>query len=165
MGFPAVFYKAIWNTLFWLASSFLRAYNASYVKFLSEIHSSSLDCYCDWRSLSKIHVFLVCTWGFSAMSAELFCLCVTESHFSWQCVFVCLRAVRHMTLPIKPLYSGRLTNQMPPYSSHRTDGCLTEAAWHTHTLRDSDTSSNWMTMKKMSYFWSQAAPFGVTLPL
>ncbi len=88
-------------------------------------------------------VFLVCAWGFSAMLAESYCLCVTEcvNFLLAVCVCVSKSSATHDPSHQTPLYSDTLTNRIPPFSSHWTD-----AAWHTHEhLRDSDTSSNWMT--------------------
>lgn len=74
----------------------------------------------------------------------------SESAFSWPSMCVCLKAIWHMTLFIKPLYAYRLTNQEPPCSSHWTDVCLTEAArqprTHTNTrclfLKQNDNERN-----------------------
>ncbi len=103
---------------------------------------SSFDCH--WLKIAEQNRCFWCVHGdfLLCQQSPIVFVWQSVSTFSWQFVFVCLRAVRHMTLPIKPL---SIQTHWPIGSLH-TAPIGQMAVWHTHTyLRDSDTSSNWMT--------------------
>lgn len=175
----SIFIKFVWDFLLYITLEYsiligqFFSHNASYMKFLSEIHSSSFDCHYDWRLLSKICFFFFwCVHGdfLQCQLSPFVFVWRSESHFSWQCVFVCLRAVRHMTLPIKPL---SIQADWPIRCFHTAPirQMAVDIVTYTHTLKDSDTSSNWMTMKKKKElfleshcpFWSHTAPISINL--
>ncbi len=113
---------------------------------------------CHWLKIAEQNRCFWCVHGDFLLCQLSPIVFVWRSESTFSCEFVCLRAVRHMTLPIKPLSIqthwpiGSLhtapIGQMAIWQRQRDIHMHIERQWHFLKLND---------YEKIRYFWSHTA--------